>query len=55
MGCMTDSDFHRRRVYTANNGATERDNLVANPRRAYQRVAVPAINAVIARTSEDFE
>jgi len=55
MGYMTDGDFHGWRVYTADNGATERDNLVANPRSAYQRVAVPAINAVITRAAEDFE
>jgi len=54
MGCMTDGDFHGRRVYTPNNGASERDNLVANPRSAYQGVAVPAIDAIITCTPEDF-
>jgi hypothetical protein len=52
---MTNSDFHGRGVYTANNGTSERDNLASHPRSAYQRMAVPAINAVITRASEDFE
>src|SRR5262249_25198506 len=55
MGYMANSDFHGRRVYAPNHGTNERDNLVPHPRSAYQRVAVPAIYAVITRATEDLE
>jgi hypothetical protein len=52
---MSDGNFYGRRVYTPNNGANERDNLVAKPCGTYQGVTVPAVDAVVTRATEDFE